>query len=142
MDQVRHPVQIHNFPHNYDSDPSSTNEWEEFVVNIYFGDIGEIEAHAKPSRGIPEEHLRKAWRIDLESDQNTLIAITQRSVSIDNTKLTRDFGTGDRMLRYKRMYKFLFMDTLFATKKYGKSSQSDTCCKLLLTNKVFSMLCL
>ena len=62
---------------------------------------------------------------------------TQREFSTNNNKLTRSLGTGDRMLIYKRISKFLFMDNFFVTNKYGKSSQGHTCCQLLVTNKGF-----
>ena len=43
----------------------------------------------------------------------------------------------DRMLRYKRIKDFFFMDTFFATKKGGQSSRGHTCCQLFVTDKGF-----
>ena len=34
----------------------------------------------------------------------------------DNIKLIKNFGTGDKMIRYKYIIEDLFMDTFFATK--------------------------
>ena len=44
----------------------------------------------------------------MESYQKILNVITQRGVMTDNPKLTRNFGTGDRMLRYKRIRENIF----------------------------------
>ena len=41
------------------------------------------------------------------------------------------------MLRYRRIEDHFFMDTLFATKKGGKSSRGNTCCQLFVTAKGF-----
>jgi hypothetical protein len=41
------------------------------------------------------------------------------------------------MLRYKRIREYFFMDTFFATKKAGKSSRSNACCQLFITDKGF-----
>ena len=62
---------------------------------------------------------------------------TQRGVRTDNPKLTRNFGTQNRILRYKRIIIFFFMYTLFAMNKAGKPFQGHTCCQLFVTNKGF-----
>ena len=98
-------------------DPSSNNEWEEFVVDLEFDEIMASVAHAKPWKGISVEHWSNAWRIDMETSQNKINVITQRLVSTDNPKLNRNFGTGDMMLRYKSTRIVFFMDNLFATNK-------------------------
>jgi hypothetical protein len=49
--------------------------------------------------------------------------------------LSRKYGTNDRMLRYKRIKDYFYMDTFFATKKGGKSSRGNTCCQLFVTDK-------
>ena len=51
--------------------------------------------------------------------------------------LSRNYGTGDRMLRYRRIHTHFFMDTFFATKKKGKSRRGNTCCQLFVTDKGF-----
>ena len=51
--------------------------------------------------------------------------------------LSKNYGTNDRMLRYKRIKDYFFMDTFFATKKGGKSSRGHTCCQLFVTDKGF-----
>ena len=36
----------------------------------------------------------------------------------------RNFSTNDRMLRYKRLQRYFFMDTFFAWKDFGKSTRN------------------
>ena len=72
----------------------------------------------------------------METAQKTLEVTIHRGVRIDNTKLTRNFGTGDRILRYKHISKF-FLDNLFATNNSGKPSRGHTCCQLFVTGKAF-----
>jgi hypothetical protein len=79
-------------------------------------------AHARRTQGMNATHLSKVWRISLEQAQRTLDITTQTSVRTDDPKLSRNYGTNDRMLRYKHINEYFFMDTFFATKKAGKSS--------------------
>ena len=51
--------------------------------------------------------------------------------------LSRNYGTNDRMLHYKHIQDYFFMDTFFATKKGGRSSRGHTCCQLFVTDKGF-----
>ena len=43
----------------------------------------------------------------------------QTSVRTQDPTLSRNYGTNDRVLRYKRIKDYFFMDTFFATKKGG-----------------------
>jgi hypothetical protein len=94
-------------------------------------------AHAKRHGGVDAGHLSKVWKIDLEAAQQTHGVTTQQSQLTDNPKLSRNYGTNDRMIRYKRIHEYFFMDTFFATKKAGKSSQGHSCCQLFVTDKGF-----
>ena len=62
---------------------------------------------------------------------------TQTSVRTQDPKLSRNYGTNDRMLHYKRIQDYFFMDTFFATKKGERSSRGHTCCQLFVTDKGF-----
>ena len=93
--------------------------------------------HADKEKGIDAEHLSKVWRIDLKLAERTLDITSQHSKRTDNPTLSRNYGTNDRMLRYKRIHEYFFMDTFFATKKAGKSSRQNTCCQLFVTDKGF-----
>lgn len=94
-------------------------------------------AHAGRSQGVDAEHLSKVWRISPEEAKRTLDITTQEQVHTDNPSLSRNFGTNDRMLRYKRIKAYFFMDTFYATKKAGKSTRGHTCCQLFVTDKGF-----
>ncbi len=56
---------------------------------------------------------------------------------MEHPTLSRNYGTGDRMLRYRRINTYFFMDTFFASKRRGKSSRGNTCCQLFVTDKGF-----
>ena len=67
-------------------------------------------------KGVEPNHLAKIWRIDHDVTKKTIDITTQRSVQSDNPKLSRNYGTNDRMLRYKHLKEYFCMDMLFATK--------------------------
>jgi hypothetical protein len=128
------------------SDDNSSNADDLLLDEIYEGSLrGEIDlddimvsaAHAGRSKGIDAKHLSKTWRIDLETAKRTLDITSQKSIRKENPTLSRNYGTNDRMLRYKRINEYFFMDTFFATKKAGKSSRGHTCCQLFVTDKGF-----
>ena len=98
---------------------------------------GVSSTYAKPKQGLNAAHLSKVWKIDLQTAQRTLDATTQRQVHQDTPHLARNFDTGDRMLRYRRIHQYFFMDTFFASKKRGMSSRKNTCCQLFVTDKGF-----
>jgi hypothetical protein len=132
-----------NEPSNNDD---SSNEDDLLFDKIYEGSLrGEIDlddimlsaAHADRSKGINAEHLSKIWRIGLETAERTLDITSQKSIRKEHPTLSRNYGTNDRMLRYKRINDYFFMDTFFATKKAGKSSRGHTCCQLFVTDKGF-----
>ena len=79
-------------------------------------------AQAGKTRGVDPKHLSKIWRISHEDAQRTIDVTTQTSTRTDDPTLSRNYSTNDRMLRYKRIKEFFFMDTFFATKKGGQSS--------------------
>ena len=66
---------------------------------------------------------RLALSLDEYTAKKTLDVTSQRSVRTDNPKLSRNFSTNDRTLRYKHLKEHFFMDTFFATIKAGKSSR-------------------
>ena len=94
-------------------------------------------AQARKTRGVDPKHLSKIWRISHEDAQRTVDVTSQMSKPTDDPTLSRNYSTNDRMLRYKRIKDFFFMDTFFATKKGGQSSRGYTCCQLFVTDKGF-----
>ena len=106
-----------------------------------FDEIMASATHAKRSQGVDAEHLSKIWRISVDEAQRTLDITTQDQVHTDNPKLARNYGTNDRMLRYKRIKDYFFMDTFFATKAAGKSTRGHTCCQLFVTDRGYLYVC-
>jgi len=104
---------------------------------IDYDEIMVSAVHAASHQGVNAEHLSKIWRIDPDSAQRTIDITSQAQVHTNNPKLARNYGTGDRMLRYKKIKDHFFMDTFFATKEAGKSSRGHTCCQLFVTDKGF-----
>ena len=118
------------------SDPDSTDDDDggkgvllyEFYKEMSTGDrdpddICVSAAHAEIHQGVKVEHISKVWIIEIDQAKDTLDITTQKSVRTDKPKLLRNYGTNDRMLRYKRMNEHFYMDTFFATKIQG-----NTCC--------------
>jgi hypothetical protein len=95
----------------YDDAISGTLDLDDVMVSA---------AHASRPTGITAEQLSKTWRIDLDAAERTIGITSQHSRRADNPTLSRNYGTNDRMLRYKRIHEYFFMDTFFATKKAGK----------------------
>jgi len=94
-------------------------------------------AHGLRHQGVDPKHLSKVWRIEHQDAERTIEVTDQRAVRQDNPKLARNYGTNDRMLRYKHIKEYFYMDTLFATSKAGKSKRGHTCCQLFVTDKGF-----
>ena len=100
-------------------------------------DVFVSAATARPSRGVSPQHLSRVWRIDVETAEKTLNVTSQRSQRTNDPSLSRNYGTTDRMLRYRRLNRYFYMDTFFATSKGGKSSRGHTCCQLFVTDRGF-----
>ena len=94
-------------------------------------------AHAEKPTGLSADQLSKVWRIDLETAKRTIGVTTQKRSHSEQTEFSRNYSTNDRMLRYKRINQYFFMDTFFATSAGGTSSRGHTCCQLFVTDKGF-----
>ena len=92
---------------------------------------------ATGAKGVGAHHLSKVWRISHEDAQWTLDVTSQHGNHPVNPQLSKNYGTNDRMLRYKRSKEYFYMDTFFSTKKGGKSSRGNLCCQLFVTDKGF-----
>ena len=88
---------------------------EQAMVDEYFSH----STIASRPRGVTPEHLSKIWRISHEDAKRTIDTTTQTSVRTQDPTLSHNYGTNDRMLCYKCIQDYFFMDTLFATKKGG-----------------------
>ena len=91
---------------------------------------------SRPHRVTPE-HLSKVWHISPEDARRTIDTTTQTSVWTQDPTLSRNYSTNNRMLRYRCIQDYFFMDTFFATKKGGQSSQGHMCCQLFVMDKGF-----
>ena len=110
-----------------DDDTSQDNSDDDFDPIELDDDTNEVlldnfmasTAQAGKTRGVDPKHLSKIWRISREDAQRIIDVTTQTSTRTDDPTLSRNYSTNDRMLRYKRIKDFFFMDTFFATKKGG-----------------------
>eukprot|EP00957_Ditylum_brightwellii_P199859 15236136-Ditylum_brightwellii.AAC.1 len=93
---------------------SGSIDLDEYTVSL---------AHISSNVGVNEKHLSKVWRINPETDGKTLNVTTKKQTCVDNPSLARKFSTNDKMLRYKRINCYIYMDTLFATNKAHKSTR-------------------
>lgn len=93
--------------------------------------------HVRARRNITPEHLSKVWHIDHKTAKRTLDVTTQRNSCPVETKLTRNYTSNDKMLRYTRIHDHFYMDTFFATKHVHRSLRGNTCCQLFVTDKGF-----
>ena len=93
--------------------------------------------HGGSEVGIDSKHLSKVWRISYEDTKHTIDATTQHGTHQPNPVTNQNYTTNDRMLRYRRIQQYFFMDTFFVTKKGGTSSRGNTCCQLFVTDKGF-----
>jgi hypothetical protein len=120
----------------YNADSQDVDDdWE---LNIEDLDAFMVSAtSAGKSTSIDPEHLSKVWRISWDDAKRTIDVTSQHTIRTQDPTLSRNYGTNDRMLRYKRINTHFFMDTFFATKKGGKSSRGHTCCQLFVTDKGF-----
>ena len=106
---------------------------EQAMVDEYFSH----STIASRPRGVTPKHLSKIWRISPEDTKRMIDTTTQTSVHTQDPTLSRNYGTNDCMLRYRRIQDYFIMDTFFATKNGGRSSRGHTCCQLFVTDKGF-----
>jgi hypothetical protein len=108
--------------------PEDEDQWmDDLCENVAKGEIDLDEimvsaSHAGKPKGVDPAHLSKTWKIDLKTAEKTLEVVSQTNQRTDNPKLSRNYGTNDRMLQHKRINEHFFMDTFFANSKADKSS--------------------
>ena len=62
-----------------------------------------IATHVDKSKGVSAEILEKNWRINPELSKRTIRTTAQLNIQDVNYKLSRNLGTSNRMLRYRRI---------------------------------------
>jgi hypothetical protein len=117
-----------------ESEESEEDQWDDMEDVI---DSTMASSTARFASGVNPEHLSKIWRIFQEDAERTLDNTTHLLQRTTNPELSRNYGTNDRVLRYRRIRDYFYMDTFFATKKGGKSSRGHTCCQLFVKDKGF-----
>ena len=90
--------------------------------------------HAEKRKGVSPELLKKIWRIDNKTAKRTIRTTTQLNRQEANSKLSRNFGTNDCMLQYRRIKTYFFTDTFFVTKK-AASSRGYTCMQIFVSDE-------
>ena len=121
-----------------DEEPLMDDLFREIQVGSIDADRIMVKAtHASRPQGVDAEHLSKIWQISLDDAKRTLDVTRQSQVHTADPTLAKNFGTNDRILRYRHVDENFFMDTLFATSKAGKSTRGNTCCQLFVTDKGF-----
>ena len=109
-------------------------DWETFYANEQKMRGFASATHAEKRKGVSPELLEKIWRIDNSTVKRTIRTTTQLNKQEANSKLSRNFGTNDRMLRYIRIKSYFFANTLFVTKKEG-ISRGYTCMQIFVSYK-------
>ena len=75
--------------------------------------------------------LATLWNIGLETAKKTLQMTTCLCPrNADDITLNRRYNTNDRMIRYKHLPTPVYMDTMFASKRAGKSFRGYTCAQV------------
>ena len=112
------------------------------LVRVQSNEINNIVAsdlRMVTRRGVTPKHLANIWKISLPDAERTVEVTSQRVVRPIDPTLHRHFPTNDRMLRYRRIDDYFFMDTFFATNRdgLGKTTRGNTCMQLFVTDKGF-----
>ena len=89
----------------------------------------------KPN-GVSADRLAKLFSISHDDAAWTLSVMTQLNRQAADSSLSRNFGTNDRMLHYKRIKSTFFTDTMYVTAK-AKSTRGNTCAQIYVSDKAF-----
>ena len=86
--------------------------------------------------GVSAERLAKLFSIPFDDAVRTLAVTTQLNRQTADSSLSRNFGTNDRMVRYKQLDSTFFTDTMYVTAK-AKSTRGNTSAQLFVSSKAF-----
>ena len=121
-----------------DLDEQGSEESIGMIDDLY--DLDQIfmsGVEATGGKGVGAHHLSMVWWISHEDAQWMLDVTSQHGNRPVDPQLFKNYGMNDRMLWYKRIKEYFYMDTFFATKKGGKCSRGNLCCQLFDTDKGF-----
>ncbi len=88
------------------------------------------------SKGVSADHLSKVWCIPHDDAARTLGVTTQSLCHNPDSSLSRNVGTNDRAVSYRKIKSFFFMDTVFVTSA-AKSSRGNICDQLFVSDRGF-----
>ncbi len=88
------------------------------------------------SKGVSAEHLSKVWCIPHDDAAHTLGVTTQSLCHDPDSSLSRNVGTNDRAVRYRKIKSFFFMDIIFVTSA-AKSLQGNICAQIFFSDRGF-----
>jgi len=91
--------------------------------------------------GVSAEDLSKVFRIDLQVAKRTLQRTSQRLKRSKNVSLNRRYPSNDRMLQYRHIKEYFYMDTMFASNKSGATTRGKKCMRIFVTDKGFVFVC-
>ena len=108
---------------DHDGDDSDLDEHDSeesggMIDHLY--DLDQIfmsGVEATGGKGVGAHHLSKIWWVSHEDAQWMLGVTSQHGNCPVDPQLSKNYGTNDRMLWYKRIKEYFYMDTFFATKK-------------------------
>ncbi len=88
------------------------------------------------SKGVSAEHLFKVWCIPHDDAACTLGVTIQSLYHNPDSSLTRNVGTNDWAVRYRKIQSFFFMDTVFVMSA-AKILQGNICAQLFVSDRGF-----
>ena len=90
--------------------------------------IHSIKTASGINSSISPSELSDLWNIGLETARRTLRVTTRLCPrNVEDISLNRRYNMNDRMIRYRHLNTPIFMDTMFASKRAGKSFKGFTC---------------
>ena len=128
---------------DHDSDDSDFDEQDSEESVGMIDDLNDLDqifvsgVEATGGKGVGAHHLSKVWWISHTDAQWTLGVKSQHGNCPVDPQLSKNYGMNNRMLWYKRIKEYFYMDTFNATKKGGKSLRGILCCQLFVTDKGF-----
>jgi hypothetical protein len=104
--------------------------WVSEMLATAFAKVQAVSAGR--SKGVSAEHLAKVWCISHDDAARTLGVTTQSLCHDPDSSLSRNVGTNDWAVRYKKIKSFFFMDTVFVTGAAKKFAREYLCSALCL----------
>ena len=96
--------------------------------------VSSVKTATNRKANITPDELSKCWNIGLKTARKTLQATTMLCPrNVTDITLNRRYTYNDRMLRYRHLATEMFSDTMFASKRAGKSIRNYSCAQIFAT---------